>query len=197
MKLIQSWVLKNNVLMAQVDELPVELLQEQAKKFLSPEYPMLPKSYGLDAGSVEKLKTIKNRLKSQYTLRLALFQDEELIGWTDGWQDSIEQDTFFMGASLVIPSFQRSGYYSAMVQKVFEITKEAGFQSVSSLHIMTNNPVLIAKLKLGFCIYGFEVNTRYGALVRLVYHHNDIKKKALKFRAGAVKELDVIKALKD
>jgi hypothetical protein len=51
---------------------------------------------------------------------------------------------------------------------------------------MTNNPVLIAKLKLGFSINGFEVNTRYGALVRLIYHHYEMKKNALKFRAGAI-----------
>jgi ribosomal protein S18 acetylase RimI-like enzyme len=100
-----------------------------------------------------------------------------------------------MGASVVIPEYQRQGLYSELIKKVFEITKEQGFQSIWSLHVMTNNPVIIAKLKMDFTIYGFEVNTRYGALVRLIYHHSEIKRKAIRFRAGAVKENEIHEVL--
>jgi hypothetical protein len=85
--------------------------------------------------------------------------------------------------------------YSALLKKVIEITKEKGFQSIWSLHVMTNNPVIIAKLKKDFTIFGFEVNTRYGALVRMVYHHSEIKRRALRFRAGAVNDNEVREAL--
>ncbi len=196
MKYLNKWPIKDGFSIAQVESLPSDIIKTQAKKYLGPEYPMLPKHFGLDQEAIKKLKEIKNRLVHQYTLRLGLLFNDDLVGWTDGWQDSIEQDTFFMGASLILPSFQRKGLYSAMTQKVFDITKEHGFLSVSSLHIMTNNPILIAKLKLGFSIYGIEVNTRYGALLRLIYHHHEIKKNALKFRAGAINEAQVFGALK-
>lgn len=95
-----------------------------------------------------------------------------------------------------MPEFQRQGLYSSLAKKVFEITKDAGFQSVHSLHVMTNNPILIAKLKLGFQIYGFEVNTRYGALVRMIYHHNEMKRRTLKLSAGAFDDVEVMQSLK-
>ena len=196
MEYLNKWLIKDDFSIIQVASLPPDVIRKHAKKYLSSEYPMLPKHFGLEQESIEKLKEIKNRLSQQYTLRLGLLYKDELIGWTDGWQDSIEQDTFFMGASLVLPQYQRMGLYSALVKKVFELTKTEGFQSISSLHIMTNNPILIAKLKLGFSIYGFEVNTRYGALVRLIYNHNKSKKKDLKFRAGTINEIDVINMLK-
>lgn len=196
MTYLNYWPLKDGFSIAQLESIPSDIIKTQAKKYLAPEYPMLPKYLGLEQEAIEKTKEIKNRLSQQYSLRLGLLFNDNLVGWTDGWQDSIEQDTFFMGASLILPSFQRKDLYTALTQKVFEITKEVGFQSVSSLHIMTNNAVLIAKLKLGFSIYGFEINTRYGALVRLVYHHNEMKKNALKFRAGAINEIQVIDALK-
>lgn len=196
MDFLAQWPLENDFTLVRVESLPADIIQEQAKNYLGPEYPMLPKSFCVANESVEKLKEIKKRLSGQYKLRLAILYKQDLIGWTDGWQDSIEQDTFFMGASLILPEFQKKGLYSALVKKVFEITQEDGFQSISSLHIMTNNPVLIAKLKLGFSIYGFEVNARYGALVRLVYHHNESKKSALRFRAGAVYETEILDALK-
>lgn len=197
MHYLNKWPIKDDFSIVRVDSLPTDIMREQAKKYLGPEFPMLPKNFGIEQHSIEKLKEIKSRLSGQYTLRLGLLYKDDLIGWTDGWQDSIEQDTFFMGASLVLPAFQKKGLYSALVKKVLEVTKEDGFQSVSSLHIMTNNPVLIAKLKLGFSMYGFEVNTRYGALVRLIHHHSEIKKKALRFRAGSVHESEIIDALKN
>jgi GNAT superfamily N-acetyltransferase len=196
MNYLNKWQLTNEFSIVQLEALPGDLAREQAKKYLGPEYPMLPKHFGVEQESIKKLNRIKGRLIGQFTLRLGLLHKNDLIGWTDGWQDSIEQDTFFMGASLVVPAFQKKGLYSALVKKVFEITKAEGFQSISSLHIMTNNPVLIAKLKLGFSIYGFEVNTRYGALVRLIFHHNEMKKNALHFRAGALNQSLIFDALK-
>lgn len=196
MKILNKWPLQDGFTIAEVDLLPEEFLLTNAKKYLGPEYPMLPNTFGVDKKTKEKLKEIRQLLNQKFELRLALIKGKELIGWSYGWQDSIEKDTFFMGVSLVLPEFQRKGLYSALLKKVLEITKEAGFQSVTSLHIMTNNPVLIAKMRLGFHIYGFEVNTRYGAMVRLIYHHNKQKQKALEFRAGAVNHEEVIQELK-
>lgn len=195
MKVLKSWPVDKNYTIASVSEIPREIIAEHAKKFLMSEYPMLPKSLGADGLAIEKLKQLKENLRSQFSLKLILLKGSYIIGWTDGWQDSVEQDSFFMGSSLVLPEYRRKGLYTALVKKVIDLTKENGFQSVWSLHLMTNNPVLIGKLKLGFHIFGFEMNTRYGVLVRLIYHHNAMKEKALRFRAGAVGEDEIYKVL--
>ena len=69
-------------------------------------------------------------------------------------------------------------------KKTIELTKREGFQSVSSKHLMTNNPILIAKLKLGFQIRGMEVDGVHGALLHMVYNHNPLIQKAFRFRVG-------------
>ncbi|MES3038965.1 MAG: GNAT family N-acetyltransferase [Bdellovibrionota bacterium] len=191
MNILRSWPLHNEFTIALVDELPTDIIRAQVKKYLAPEYPMIPRNFGLNENGIEKLKNIKAKLKDQFVLRLVVLHKDEIVGWTDGWQDSVEQDSFFMGASLVLPEYRKQGLYTALVNKVMELSKDEGFQSIWSLHVMTNNPVLIGKLKIGFHIYGFEVNTRYGALVRLVYHHSETKLKALKFRAGAIGESEI------
>ena len=76
------------------------------------------------------------------------------------------------------------------------VKKDRGFQSVSSRHVMTNNPVLIAKMKLGFLVSGFEVTPVHGALIRLTYHHHEIRKAAARFRAGAIGETEVLRLLR-
>lgn len=188
MNIFATWRLGEGYEIVSVDEFPPDLLQDQAKKYFATDYPMMPKNHGLDEMGVQRLRALKKNLSQQFALKLAVLHRGKIVGWTDGWQDSIEQDTFFMGASLILPEHRRKGLYSLLVKKVIELTREKGFRSISSLHIMTNNPVIIGKLKMDFHIYGFEVNTRYGALVRLVFHHDDVKRSALRFRAGAISE---------
>lgn len=195
MDILKSWTLNETFKIAQVASFPREEIVQQSKKYLANDFPMLSSLAGVSPEDHLKLKELKNNVKQQFILRLAILKNEKLIGWTDGWQDSVETDSFFMGASLILPEFRRQGLYSALVKKVVEITKENGFQSIWSLHVMTNNSVLIAKMKLGFNIYGFEVNTRYGALVRLIYHHNQVKQKILNLRAGALGDEEALKIL--
>ncbi|MCB0413752.1 MAG: GNAT family N-acetyltransferase [Bdellovibrionales bacterium] len=195
MKKLNEWNIQDNFCIAEVDEFPNELYRTQLNENLMNEYPMLPWRSQLDDIETEKVKKLKEKVKDKYELRLALLNEEELVGWTYGWQEVFDHTSFFMGASMVLPKLRRQGLYSKLVEKVLEITKELGFQSVWSSHIMTNNPVIIAKLRLGFTITGFESNVNYGNLVKLTYHHSELRKKATKFRAGAVKESEVLKLL--
>ncbi|MCM2354294.1 MAG: hypothetical protein NDI63_11820 [Pseudobdellovibrio sp.] len=49
---------------------------------------------------------------------------------------------------------------------------------------MTNNDVIIPKLKYGFKITGFELNKRFGTMVILSYFKNKTQNDILDFRSG-------------
>ncbi|MDC0980396.1 GNAT family N-acetyltransferase [Bdellovibrionales bacterium] len=186
MNKLNEWKIDNEFVIAEVEKFPDDLYKAQLQEYLMGEYRMLPWRKQLSDVELEKVNDLKNRVKDRYDLRLALLKSEELVGWTYGWQEVFDSSSFFMGASLVLPEFQKQGLYTKLVGKVIEITKGLGFQSIWSTHIMTNNSVIIAKLKMGFCINGFESNVNYGNLVKLTYHHSDLRKRATKFRAGAI-----------
>lgn len=188
MKIINRWKLKDYFSICEVDQYPDDLYKSQLQEHLMGEFPMFSWRKPLSNEEKEKVKKLAENIKGKYELRVALLKDDELVGWSYGWQEIFDSSSFFMGASLVLPEYRRKGLYSKLVNKVLEITKELGFQSVWSTHIMMNNPVIIAKLKMGFYINGFECNVNYGNLVKLTYHHSDFRQKVANFRAGAIKD---------
>lgn len=190
-----EWSLDNGITIAEIDTFPEEIYRTQLEEHLMGEYPMLPWREHLSENDVAKIKALRDKVQNRYDLRLALLDGDKLIGWSYGWQDVFDHSSFFMGASMVLQDYRRRGLYSELVKKVFEITKEVGFQSIWSTHVMTNNPVIIAKMRLGFTITGFESNVNYGNLVKLTYHHSDLRRRAAKFRAGAIGETEVLNML--
>ena len=114
-----------------------------------------------------------------------------------GWQLAMNHSDFYMGISLIEKKYRRKGLYNNMLDKVLSITKENGFSAVKSRHINTNNSVIIAKLKQGFIINGFEVDESMGSLLKLTYYHNEIRLKAAKFRAGNVSDTYVLNLLQN
>jgi|SaaInlStandDraft_6_1057023.scaffolds.fasta_scaffold61619_3 GNAT superfamily N-acetyltransferase len=188
---MNEWNIGENITIAEVDKFPVGLYNAQARSYLMKDYPMLPWRKHLTVNELDKVELLKTNVQGKYELRLALLKDDELIGWTYGWQDSFDYASFFMGASVVLPHYRNRGLYTQLVQKVIEITDKLGFQSIWSTHIMMNNPVIVAKLKLKFHINGFESNVNYGNLVKLAYHHNDLKNRVANYRAGAIADDEI------
>ena len=62
-----------------------------------------------------------------------------------------------------------------------------GFQEISSNHVATNNPIIIAKLKANFVITGITLSDLQGIIVTLSYYKNNLRKQALDYRVGAIK----------
>ncbi len=81
------------------------------------------------------------------------------------------------------------------MKKVLELTSAEGFSAVRSRHVCTNNAVLIAKLKLGFMINGFEQDETMGTLVRTIFHHNELRRRSAYFRAGKIGDSGVLESL--
>ena len=74
-----------------------------------------------------------------------------------------------------------------MVKEVLMEAKLAGFQTVTSQHVCTNNDVIIPKLKLNFKITGMQVMDEFGVTVNLTYFLNETRAKAMEFRSGMSK----------
>ncbi len=196
MDILKQWKFDQNTIIAQVDKYPENVINEHVAEYMMQNVPSLPWRSQLDDSAVKKLKQLHAGTKENYRLKLVALEGKQIVGWSFGFQDTLDSSSYFMAGSVVLPERRRQGLYSALVAKVLEITEKKGFQSVWSMHIMNNNPVLIAKLKQGFVINGFEVNTIYGALVKLTFNHSELRKKALNFRAGSVKETEIISLLK-
>ena len=105
------------------------------------------------------------QLTSRPTLRLALRHGQELAGWSFGFAD--RPNAFFMASSAVRAPHRRRGFYSVMAQTLVDLARQGGFHFVHSRHVCTNNPILIAKLKLGFRVTGLELAAQWGSLLAL------------------------------
>ena len=62
-----------------------------------------------------------------------------------------------------------------------------GYSNVRSRHTATNTAVIIAKLKLGFQISGFEYSEVYGPLVQLNYLVGEARRKLYEARAAPIR----------
>lgn len=142
-----------------------------------------------------KIHTLGESLGQPYVMRLGLFHGEEFVGWHLGRQE--DASTFYMTNSAILPEHRRKGLYKALLAEVMKILKEKGFQRIYSRHNMTNNSVIIPKLKAGFVITGTELSDNFGALVHLTYLTNPLRRKVLDYRSGETRPDEEIKKVFD
>lgn len=147
-------------------------------------------SHTFDFNTIESLsieerlrqKKLRSHLDDLFRLNIGVFHKESFVGWTWGWQQTAEK--FYMVNTGILKEHRGRGIYTALLPKILELTKTEGFQIVYGRHNMTNNAVIIPKLRAGFQITGFEVSDSYGSLVYLSYYFNPTRRKALDFRVG-------------
>ena len=185
---IQSWDLGKDYTISRIEKFPQDEYMELFNAHMIGGHPILPWRSKLSEKEKQKHSQLKERIKSRFELKLALLHLNKLVGWSCGWQESVYEGDFYMASSLVLPEHRGKGLYTELVKKVLEITKVEGFSAVRSRHFCTNNPVLIAKLKLGFTINGFEQDETMGTFMRMIFHHNELRKKSQSFRAGKYAE---------
>jgi ribosomal protein S18 acetylase RimI-like enzyme len=130
-------------------------------------------------------------LGQRWRVNLAVFRGDEFVGWSFGYLENGQ--TFYMCNSAVLPAHRRRGLYSALLRRIMDAAIEKGFQRIYGRHLMTNNAVLIPKLKAGFVITGFELSDEYGAMAHLSYFANPARRKVLDYRAGLIRPDDEIR----
>jgi hypothetical protein len=89
----------------------------------------------------------------------------EVIGGYWGGQDT--EGRYAMVLAIVREDWRRRGVYSSLLTRVVVAARESGFREIYSRHRADNNGILIAKLRAGFLIAGFEVAPRWGLVVVL------------------------------
>lgn len=112
-------------------------------------------------------KSMAQDLAKQILYEYFVFYDdkEEPIGFSSGCLQDVY--TFFMEWSGILPAYQRQGLYATFLAKLLAYLKELGIERVTSNHMGTNRPVLIAKLKAGFNVTGVTLDERWGMQVWL------------------------------
>jgi ribosomal protein S18 acetylase RimI-like enzyme len=103
----------------------------------------------------------------QDALRIGAFRGDSLVGWTLARSEGASH--LYMINSGVASAERRQGVYSELVRLVIEQARSRGYAAILSRHAANNNAVLVAKLKLGFFVSGFEYSEVYGPLVRLTF----------------------------
>ena len=121
-------------------------------------------------------------------LRIGCFRGETLVAWTYARPSGDRQ--LSMINSGVAAAERRCGIYSRLVGMVVQHAAARGDAAVASRHAANNNSVIIAKLKLGFFVSGFEYSEVYGPLVRLTCLVGELRRKLHHTRSRPIRRID-------
>lgn len=148
----------------------------------------------IQAMSIEErefFKTYNASFQDMKELRWVAKYNDEIIGWSFGIQKS--EEDFYMINSAVLPEYRNNGIYTKLLALTVEKCKEMGFQRIYSRHHMSNNAIIIPKLKYGFTITGFEIDDRFGTMAILSYYTNELRREMMSVRDGSVKVTERLK----
>jgi ribosomal protein S18 acetylase RimI-like enzyme len=120
--------------------------------------------------------------KQHLKINLALYYQGKFVGWSWGYQETAT--VFYMCNSAVLENHRNKGLYTCLMREMLKRATELGFAKIYSRHIMTNNDILIAKLKQGFKVTSFELSDTFGTMVHLSYYPSKLKNEILDFRSG-------------
>ena len=177
----------------ETDEEAFRQFFQQYQKLVFAESPILSVPNVLTDREKEQMDQLAGRLGQPYTLRLYILKGGERIGWFQGIQR--DRETFYMKNTGIFPGYRNKGIYTALLPRILDIVRQEGFQMVASRHKVTNNAILVPKLKAGFIISSFELSDVFGLLVHLTYYFNEVRRKVVDFRVGYTMPDDDIKRL--
>ena len=167
-------------------------------KFPEPAFSVLAGEVFSDYEASELLTTVlseeavvhsENRsVVDEGALRIAAFRGDSLVGWTFARPEGANH--LHMFNSGVAPAERRHGIYSRLVQMAIEHASSRGHVAILSRHAANNNAVIVAKLKLGFFVSGFEYSEVYGPLVRLTYLLGKLRRILHKTRSTPIRRAE-------
>lgn len=173
------------------DEEFIKYWTEYGKKIFEDESQIFRLRNALSVKELEKWDNLKLNLGSPIRINLGLYHKHQFVGWSWGYQESGTK--FYMCNSAVFPEHRRKGLYTMLLAEMVQRVTKLGFQEVYSRHTITNNAVIIPKLKAGFVITTMEMTDVFGALIHLVFFPNKLRNKILDYRVGQIKPDDEIK----
>lgn len=176
-----------------VDNFDESLFAELNQRVYFDDFPSIDMQRVLSDQEKDRERELKARLKERVVLRIAVYCEGALIGWSVGWQDT--GNMFYMANSAVLPEHRRQGIYAELLAAVLRITKEEGFQVVHSNHVAANNAVIIPKLKAGFVMTGMEIIEWVGLTVKMAFYHHPVRHDIYRYRVGMAPPTSLIKEM--
>ncbi len=151
-----------------------------------------------DVYSKKQLKQFKKLresfdTKNHLTINLGLYHKNKFVGWSWGFQDAPTE--FYMCNSAVFEEHRGKGLYTCLMREMLSRLADKGFSRIYSRHMLTNNSILIAKLKQGFKITSFELSDRFGVLAHLSFFPSQIQNDILSFRSGDLRPTKRLKKI--
>lgn len=167
-----------------------ELSQEEADEKL---YPLINGAFADTFGyptfetrtdlETQQFPKLRDNFRRREFIFLGAFSDtDELMGFSISYQ--MRNYELYTQTSVVLPEHRRKGIYTALTKMNLKLAGEKGYQMVTSNHVASNNSVIMAKLKLGFYISGFELVDDFGALVKLTHFLNEKRERMYHVRTS-------------
>jgi hypothetical protein len=172
----------------EIKELPTEefdkLWLKPAKRIFNDNSLMFNAQDVYTQAQLKRFKKLRQQYdsKTHIKINLALYHRGKFVGWSWGYQDNPTE--FYMCNSAVFEKHQGKGLYTCLMKEMLSRVIALGFSRIFSRHMLTNNSILIAKLKHGFKISSFEMSDRFGALVHLSFYPSKIQNDIMDFRTG-------------
>ena len=167
-------------------------------KFPEPAYSLLAREAFADYEASSLLTEVLNEeaavrsgthsAADEDALRIGAFRGDALVGWTFARVEGVTH--FHMINSGVAPAQRRQGIYSRLAGLVIENARSRGCAAILSRHAANNNAVIVAKLKLGFFVSGFEYSEVYGPLVRLTFLLGERRRTLHRIRSSPIRRAD-------
>lgn len=177
----------------ELDSAPFWELVENKKKYIFRDNLILGRRSLYSEKEGENLKALSEGVKRSYFYHAVIWHEQEVVGWTFGYQDS--PDSFYMVNSAIMPEHRGRRLYSTLLRVTLEKLLKKGFQRIWSRHTATNSEIIIPKMKQGFQITGSELSDIFGSLIHLTYFSNALRKKVLAFRSGQMRPDDEVKEI--
>ena len=168
-----------------------ELWMKHSAKFFDDESQIFRLRNALTDEDLAKWDTLKSNLGSPIRINLGIYHNHQCVGWSWGYQELAVK--FYMCNSAIFPEHRRKGLYTMLLNEMMSRVTKQGFQEMYSRHTMTNNAVIIPKLKAGFVITSMQMSDLFGALIHLAFFPHQLRKKILDYRVGQIKPDEEIK----
>lgn len=124
-------------------------------------------NYVAPPARLDRSQALRDVYAKTHSENLVFYDGEKPVGWSSGVM--IDDVSFFMSYSAVLPSYRRRGIYSGFLRLFLPYLSALGYERVTSNHMANNRAVLIAKLRAGFFVTGMVLDERYGAQVSLTH----------------------------
>ncbi len=173
----------NNITFRVVDKFPEPAFSTLTEEAFSNYEPSALLAEVANAEAAARPETVS--AVSEGALRIGAFRGESLVGWTFARPEGA--NLLYMINSGVASAERHNGIYSELVRLVIEHAKSRGYVAVLSRHAANNNAVIVAKLKLGFFVSGFEYSEVYGPLVRLTFLVGELRRTLYRTRSSPIR----------